>query len=147
MPTMQTKERNKDGIAYANKEPYEYQGEKYLADLQNGGKVTIKSEGVWEESNFGNDEQFKVIVETPNGDKKATFNQSSINVLIKAFGEESPDWIGKEVKVLTRKGVFAGRKGIACYFVTDDYFLDDYGDLTNGEENEPSKGGDDEVGF
>ena len=118
-----------DGIGYASKTDYEYEGKTYEADLKNGDKVTILNDGVIEQGQFGDQHYFKV--KTRNGEKKAPFNQSSINILVPALGKNSEDWVGKEVNVLTKKTVIAGKKVIVAYFVTEDYYLDDFGDLTN----------------
>ena len=126
--------KESDGVAYARKEAYEYEGTNYEPDIQNGDKVKILNEGTIEEGNYGAQHYFKI--ETRNGEKKAPFNQSSINVLIGALGEESESWKGKEVKILTKKGTFGGKKGIAAYFVTEGWFLDDFGDLVeSGKES------------
>lgn len=114
--------------AYARKEDYEYEGTKYKADIQNGDKVKIKDAGTEVTGQFGDQTVF--VIETRNGDKNFPLNQSSINVLVEAFGGDTSNWVGKEVKVLTKKGVFAGKKGIAAYLVTDEYSLDDFGELT-----------------
>ena len=119
-----------DGVGYARKEAYEYENKQYEADLQNGDTVTIKDEGIIETGDYG--DQHKFIVETRNGDKRASFNQSTINILVEEFGKESKDWVGKKVKVLTKKTVIANKKVIVVYFVTDGWFLDEYGDLENG---------------
>lgn len=127
-----------DGIGYASKTPYEWDGKEYEADIQNGDEVAILDAGAIETGQFGDQHYFKI--KTRNGDKKAPFNQSSINVLVPEFGEESEDWAGKKVKILTKKGVFAGKKGIACYFVTDGWYLDDFGDLVKDEvKNQTTK--------
>ncbi len=118
-----------DGIGYASKTDYEYDGKTYEADLKNGDKVTILNDGVIEQGQFGDQHYFKV--KTRNGEKKAPFNQSSINILVPALGKNSEDWVGKEVNVLTKKTVIAGKKVIVAYFVTEGYYLDDFGDLTN----------------
>ena len=118
-----------DGIGYASKTDYEYEGKTYEADLKNGDKVTILNDGVIEQGQFGDQHYFKV--KTRNGEKKAPFNQSSINILVPALGKNSEDWVGKEVNVLTKKTVIAGKKVIVAYFVTEGYYLDDFGDLTN----------------
>jgi len=116
-----------DGIGYAKKEAYEYEGKNYEADIQNGDKIKVLNAGAPEEGNFGTQIYFKI--QTRNGEKKAPFNQSSINLIAEAHGTETENWIGKELNVLTKKGVFAGKKGIATYFVTEGWSLDDYGDL------------------
>jgi hypothetical protein len=92
------------GTPYARKEAYEYEGTKYEADLQDGDKIKILADGEYEKSNFGDGEDFYMNVETRNGEKKAKFGQASINVLVESFGEESSDWVGKEVTALLKKG-------------------------------------------
>lgn len=124
-----------DGIGYASKSNYEYEGKTFEADLKNGDRVTILNDGVIEPSQFGDQHYFKV--KTRNGEKKAPFNQSSINILVPALGKNSEDWIGKEAHVLTKKTVIAGKKVIVAYFVTEGYYLDDFGDLTNDTPDEP----------
>lgn len=130
-----------DGIGYANKEAYEYEGKKFEADIQNGDKVTILNEGEVEtHPQYG--EQHKFVIKTRNGDKKASFNQSSINILVDEFGDDSEAWKGKEVYVRTKKTMIANERRIVAYFVTEGWSLDDYGDLvkegalarTKGEE-------------
>lgn len=122
-----------DGVGYARKESYEYEGKIYEADLQDGDKVTIKDAGVVEtHPQYG--EQSKFIVETRNGDKRTGFNQSTINVLIEAFSKDSEQWKGKEVTVLTRKAMIAGEKRVIAYFVVEGWYLDEYGDLCKKED-------------
>lgn len=133
-----SKKENTGGVAYARKESYEWEGKQYDADIKDGDTVTILDAGRIEESpQYGTSTKF--LINTRNGEKRATFNQSSINVLIDAYGSETEAWVGKKVNVLTKKGVFGGNKSIAAYFVTDGYSLDEYGDLVKeGDE----KGGD-----
>lgn len=116
-----------DGIGYASKNAYEYEGKSYEPDIQNGDQVTILNAGSIEEGKFGPQHYFKI--KTRNGEKKAPFNQSSINVIAGLHGTETENWVGKTVNVLTKKGVFAGTKGIAAYFVTEGWYLDEWGDL------------------
>ena len=120
------------GGAYARKEDYEYEGTKYEADLQNGDKIKILNAGEIVSGQFGEQQVFKI--ETRNGEKNYPMNQKSVNILIEAFGDDSKDWIGKEVNVLTLKGVFAGKRGIASYLVTEGWVLDDYGDLVKPQD-------------
>lgn len=131
---MEMQKKENDGIGYVRKEDYEYEGKRYEADIKNGDKVVIKDEGRIEESQWG--EQHKFLISTRNGDKRASFNQASINILIDAYGKDSRDWVGKEVNVLTRKAVIANNKVIVAYFVTDGWNLDDYGDLMSGIKDE-----------
>ncbi len=122
----------KVGGAYAKKEAYEYEGKHYEADIQNGDTVTILDGGTEVTGQFG--EQTVFTIKTRNGDKNYPINQGSINILIDAFGDDTLAWVGKEVKVLTKKGIFAGKKGIASYLVTDAYELDDFGELVKKGE-------------
>jgi len=115
------------GIPFARKAPYEYEGVKYEADIKNGDTVTILDGGAIENGQFGDQHNFKI--KTRNGDKKIGFNQSTVNVLIEEIGDDSEDWIGKEVKVIIKKDVIAGKKVEVAYFVTGDWQLDDYGAL------------------
>lgn len=117
-----------DGVGYASKTPYEYEGKSYEPDIQDGDWVTIKDEGVVEEGGkFGDQIYFKI--ETRNGIKKAPFNQSSLNVLAKEIGSESAEWIGKKVKVLTQKAIIANERRLKVFYVTEGWFIDDWGDL------------------
>jgi len=118
-----------DGVGYASKTAYEWEGKTYEPDIQDGDTVEILSAGEIEEGKFGPQHYFKI--KTRNGEKKAPFNQSSINVVAGAFGTETEEWVGKTVNILTKKGVFAGTKGIAVYYVVDGWYLDDFGDLVN----------------
>lgn len=115
------------GGAYAKKAPYEYEGKKYEADIKNGDIVKILDEGTIATGQFGDQHVFKI--ETRNGEKNQTFNQTTINALIESFGEDSESWIGKDVNILTKKDVVAGRKVEIVYLVTEDWMLDEYGDL------------------
>jgi hypothetical protein len=133
---MKVAKKTSVGGAFARKEPYNYEGTDYEADIQNGDTVKILNKGEMVSGEYG--DQFVFSIETRNGEKNANFNQSSINVLIDDFGEETEDWVGKEVTVLTKKGMFGGKKSIACYFVTEGWVLDDFGDLVKegGEATE-----------
>lgn len=86
-----------------------------------GGTVT--------QGEFG--EQNVFSIKTRNGEKNVALNQKSINVLVDSFGADSMQWIGKPVRVLLQKAVVAGKKTIIAYFVTEGWYLDDFGDLTN----------------
>lgn len=123
------------GGAFIRKEPYDYDGKHYDADVVNGDTVKILNEGKEVASQHG--EQTVFLITTRNGEKNAPFNQTSINVLVDEWGEDSEKWVGKEVYVLTKKGVFGGQKAIACYFATKDYMLDEYGELIKKNEVEP----------
>ena len=99
--------------------------------------MTIKDAGRIVDGQFGSQKKF--LVSTRNGDKRATFNQSTENILVDVFGEDSEDWIGKEVTALTRKAEIAGKKVIILYLVTEGWSLDDYGALVNESQENPEE--------
>lgn len=124
----------KIGGAYAKKLPYEYEGVKYDADIKKGDEVTIKSEGQIVAGQYG--DQMVFLIETRNGDKNLTLNQTTLNILHDELGDDSKNWVGKKVKVLIKKDTVAGKKVDIAYLVTDGWVLDEYGDLvkpSNGE--------------
>jgi hypothetical protein len=74
---------------------------------------------------------------TRNGERNIALNQSSINVLVDEYGEESADWVGREVRVLMKKDVVAGKRVIIAYLVADGWYLDDFGDLAKETAPQP----------
>ena len=119
------------GVGYARKEPYEYDGTKYEADVKNGDIVTVLDSGIDEQGTYGTQIVFKI--KTRNGEKRFPFNQQTINVLVQELGDETENWIGKNVKVILRPGIYGGKKGIAGYLVTDNWGMDEYGELYKSE--------------
>jgi hypothetical protein len=115
------------GVPFARKEPYEYDKVAYEADLKNGDVVTILDGGVLESGQWGEQNNFKI--KTRNGDKKVSFNQKTINVLVDSFGDETENWVNKDVNVILQKALVAGEKRIIAYFVTAGWSLDEYGEL------------------
>lgn len=71
-------------------------------DVRDGDLVVIANEGVKVPSDFGMQDVFLLKFKNKEGkeeEKNASLNQTSINNLIEAFGDDSLAWIGKEVKV------------------------------------------------
>lgn len=129
-----TKKKPGDGIPFARKEAYEYDGTQYEADIKIGDIIKILDSGKVEDGEFGSQNNFKI--KTRNGEKKISPNQSTINVLVEEFGEDTENWVGKEVRVLLKKCVIAGKKRIASYFVTEGWELDEYGELVDTDIGE-----------
>ena len=115
------------GLPYVRKESYEYDGTQYEADLKHGDVVRILDSGETETGNYG--EQIVFKIKTRNGDKKLNMNQSTINVLVQEFGNDTEKWTGKDVTVLLRKTVIAGKKVIVAYLATPSWQIDEYGEL------------------
>jgi hypothetical protein len=69
-----------------------------------------------------------------------------VNVLIDELGEESEDWVGKDVRVILKKDTIAGKKVIIAYFVVGDWNLDEYGELCKKGEIKVDENGE-EISF
>lgn len=115
------------GVPFARKEAYVYDQVEYEADLKNGDIVKILDSGNIEMGQYGEQKNFKI--KTRNGEKKLAFNQQTQNVLIEEFGDETEDWVGKDVNVILKKDVIGGKKVIIPYLVTKGWSLDEYGEL------------------
>jgi len=101
-------------------------------DFIAGDTLKVASEGEWITGEFG--EQFVVKVETKNGAKNVRFNQTTINILHDEFGEDTSNWIGKEVLVRMKKDTVAGKKVDIYYFVTPNWDFDEYRELVDTGE-------------
>ena len=115
------------GVPFVRKAPYEYDGTKFEPDIKSGDIIKILDSGNIEMGQYGEQKNFKV--KTRNGEKKMAFNQATINVLVEEFGEDSENFVGKDVKVILKKDVIAGKKVIIPYLVTEGWSLDEYGEL------------------
>lgn len=127
--------------AFARKEDYEYEGQKFEADIKQGDIVTILSGAQIVNGEFGEQKVFSI--KTRNGVKNFPFNQSTINVLVEDLGEDDDTWVGKDVIVLMQKAVVAGKKVLKTYMVTPNWKLDDYGELVKATAPEPTPSLDD----
>lgn len=115
------------GIGFARKADYEYEGTQFEADIKNGDIVKLLDGGAKEIGQYGEQDIFKI--KTRNGEKRLALNQSTINVLVMEFDNESENWVGKDVKVILQKKVIAGKKSIIPYLVVEGWSLDEYGEL------------------
>lgn len=120
--------------AFARKVPYTYQGESFDADLKNGDTITILSAGEVVTGQFGDQKVFSV--QTRNGSKNLSFNQKTENVLVDEFGDDSVEYVGKEVTVIIKKDTVAGKKVDIVFLVPvgSGWHLDEYGDLVKEED-------------
>lgn len=119
---------------WAKKEPYEYEGKQYEPDLMVGDRVKLLDAGQVVPGEYGEQTIFSIM--TRNGERNIALNQSSINVLVDEFGDESADWVGREVRVLMKKDVVAGKRVIIAYLVAEGWYLDDFGDLAKHEQGD-----------
>ena len=93
-------------------------------DFKDGDMVEIANEGKQTEGQYGAQDVF--LLKLRNGTEGNTnFNQTTINNLIDAFGEDSINWIGKKVKVMMIKQNVQGKIVSVYYFLHPDTILDD----------------------
>lgn len=103
------------------------QGEyaKVNVDFKEGDLLKILDAGQVVTGEYGDKHVFKV--ETKNGERNLSFNQTSVNNLVEAFGEESDTWIGKTIKAfVVRQMVGDGLKNVV-YLTAEDWEMTDDG--------------------
>jgi len=103
------------------------QGEwaKIKEDIFNGDIITILDAGKIVPGDYGERHVFKVM--TKNGEKLLAFNQTSMNYLIDALGDETGQWEAKEVKVWLIKSNVAGKMRDIVYLTAPDWVEGDDG--------------------
>jgi hypothetical protein len=121
---------------------------KYLnkeTEIKHKDIITLENEGIWEESdNFKKPDgtpsnQFSILIRLSNGDVRGTIlNWTNIKLLAKAFGEDSANWVGKELRAWKTKSEKA-KGGYSFMYVPTDWERDDTGEWKiPGEEKEIS---------
>lgn len=84
-------------------------------DFKDGDLLEIANEGKEVEGQFGMQDLF--LVKTAEGKEgNVSFNQTTINGLVDAFGKEAVNWIGKKVKAIKVKQNVAGKFIDVWYF-------------------------------
>lgn len=94
-------------------------------DFKDEDILVIKDAGQITASDYGDRHVFKIS--TKNGDKNLTFNQTSMNNLIDAFGDDTAGWMGKEVKVYIVKQMIGDSLKKVCYLVDKNGSMTDNG--------------------
>lgn len=93
---------------------------KVKEDIINGDIIKIIDEGQLLPGDYGERHVFKVLT-NENGEKMLTFNQTSMNYLIDAYGEETGEWKGKNVKVWLVKSNVGGKMKDIVYLTAPDW--------------------------
>lgn len=103
------------------------QGEwaKAKIDLFTGDIIKILNGGQIIPGDFGDRHCFKI--ETKNGEKILSFNQTTMNYLIDAFGFETDKWINQQVKVWLIKSNVQGKMRDVVYLTAPDWIEGDDG--------------------
>lgn len=108
-------------------------------DVKHKDVVTVSSEGVWEESDrFTRDDgskskMFKIHFKLSNGEERSTtLNWTNVKLLVSAFGDETANWVGKEVRAWKTKSEKA-KGGFTFLYVPTDWTRDDTGEWATGD--------------
>lgn len=82
-------------------------------DIKDKDLITILDAGQIITGNYGDQHVFKI--KTRSGEKNLSFNQTSMNNIIEELGDETNNWIGKEVKVWLIMQSVSGQMKRVCY--------------------------------
>ena len=94
-------------------------------DFKDGDILTIASEGQEVQGEFGMQNLF--MVKTGDKEGNVSFNMTTLNGLIDAYGQDSIKWIGKEVRAHKIKTNVAGKFIDVWYFAHPDAELTEQG--------------------
>ena len=103
-------------------------------DFNDGDLLEIANEGNEVEGQYGIQNLFLVKIGGKEGN--VSFNQTSINGMIDAFGKDSLQWIGKKVKAHKIKQNVAGKFIDVWYFAHPDAELTESGFVLEKDPNE-----------
>ena len=117
-------------------------------DFKEGDLLEIANEGKKEEGTFGIQDIFLMKIGEKEGN--LSINQTSINAIIDAYGEDSINWIGKKVKATKVKMSVGGKFKDVWYFAHPDAeFTEDGFEMTVKDDipvvEEPKKKDDGEI--
>lgn len=114
-------------------------------DIKHKDVVTIDSEGKWQESQRFKKEdgtpqnEFRVNLKLANGDvRNTTLNWTNVKLLVQGLGDDSVDWIGKEVRAWKTKSDRA-KSGFTFIYVPLDWERDDTGEWIIPEGSQTKK--------
>jgi len=102
-------------------------------DIKEGDIVEIANEGEQIEGEYGTQNIFSLKLQNGN-EGNVSFNQTTINGLIDAYGEDAEKWIGKKVKVLKVKQNVSGKFIDVYYFAHPDAEFTESGIVLGGED-------------
>ena len=102
-------------------------------DIKHRDIVLIESEGVWQDSNFKDEEgnpqsEFRIHFKLGNGEvRSTTLRSTNVKLLGKSLGVETKAWVGKELRAWKTKSEKA-KAGFVFLFVPTDWERDDTGE-------------------
>lgn len=119
------------------------QGEwaKAKEDIMSGDLIEILNEGSEVLGDYGTRQVFKI--NTRNGEKNLSFNQTSMNNLIDAYGDDTQNWVGKKANVEIIKSNVSGKLVNVVYLYGEGWKMLDDGSVI--KEKEPLVGVEGEI--
>jgi len=97
-------------------------------EVVSGIKAKLVSETEPQPSNFKNQkgevqmqDVTKIRLEGGTDALNIALNRATIYGLVDAFGEDSKDWIGKPLTVITERSTFGGKRGFSIYLLAEGY--------------------------
>ena len=106
-------------------------------DIKHKDVVLLINGGRWEESTTFKKKDgtpantFKIDIKLPNEEtRNATLNWTNVKLLVSAFGDETDNWAGKEVRAWKTKSEKA-KSGFVFLFVPTDWVRNDMGEWEN----------------
>jgi len=101
-------------------------------DVNNEDIIIIANDGEIVSGEYGDRHVFKV--ETKNGVKNLSFNQTTMNYLIDVFGEETNEWQGEKVKVWINRENVSGKMRNVIYLTAIDWIEGEEGFCSPNKE-------------
>jgi hypothetical protein len=108
--------------------------------------VKIESEGKWQESERFKKEdgtpvnEFRIDLKIKSGEvRNTTLNWTNVKILVKAFGDETTDWVGKELRAWKTKSEKA-KAGFVFLYAPTDWERDDTGEWIIPEGSQDKSG-------
>jgi len=113
-------------------------------DIVHKDILTIDSEGKWQQSiRFKKEDgtptnEFRINLKLKNGEiRNTTFNWTNVKMLVEAFGDETAEWVGREVRAWKTKSEKA-KIGYSFLFAPIDWSRDDTGEWEKGSAGKAS---------
>jgi hypothetical protein len=99
-------------------------------DIRDGDIITINDGGTIIPGEWGERAAFKV--QTRNGEKVLSFNQTSMNNLIDGYGDETGQWVGKSAGVFVVKQMVGDKLRNVCYLAPEGWTMNEEGKFAPG---------------
>jgi len=94
-------------------------------DIKDGDVVQINDSGEVVTGEYGDRTVFRI--QTRNGEKLLSFNQTTVNNLVDAYGKKSEAWVGKNATVFIIKAMVSGKFTNVVYLAGEGWGMSDDG--------------------